>query len=97
MPVPPSRLVFRVHAIQRMFQRAISPTDVRAVLTTGETIETYPDDTPYPSRLVLGWLAGRPLHVVAADNIETDETIVITVYEPALELWEPGFRRRRER
>ena len=95
--MPSGRLVFRVHAIERMFQRAISAADVEAVLTTGETIETYPDDTPYPSRLVLGWLAGRPLHVVAADNTDADETIVITVYEPDAELWEPGFRRRRER
>lgn len=97
MRVPPGRLVFRVHAIQRMFQRAISAADAEAVLATGETIETYPDDIPYPSRLVLGWLAGRPLHVVAADNTVTDETIVITVYEPDAELWELGFRRRRQR
>ena len=90
------RLVFRVHAIRRMFERAISAADVRAVLTAGETIENYPDDTPYPSRLVLGWWAGRPLHLVVADNVEADETIVITVYEPDAELWEPGYRRRRQ-
>ena len=61
------RLVFRVHAIQRMFQREISVAHVRQVLSTGEVIESYPDDTPYPSRLVLGWCEGRPLHVVVAD------------------------------
>ncbi len=80
-----------------MYQRAISAADVRAVLSIGETIESYPDDTPYPSRLVLGWWAERPLHVVVADNIEADETIVITVYEPDADFWEPGFRRRRPR
>ena len=36
-------LVFRVHAIQRMFQRRISREDVRLVVATGETIETYSD------------------------------------------------------
>lgn len=41
-----SRLVFRVHAIKRMFQRRISKDDVRHVLESGETIETYPKDTP---------------------------------------------------
>jgi hypothetical protein len=48
------RLVFPVHAIQRMALRNISAAEVRAVLTSGEAIEEYPDDTPYPSRLVLG-------------------------------------------
>ena len=47
-------LVFRIHAITRMFQRRISKDDVRQVLENGETIETSPRDTPYPSRLVLG-------------------------------------------
>ena len=65
------------------------------MLTTGETIEDYPDDTPFPSRLVLGWVGSRPLHVVAADNPEEENTIVITVYEPEPDQWEVGFRRRR--
>jgi len=37
-----------------MARRNISAAEVRRVLTDGETIEEYPDDTPYPSRLVLG-------------------------------------------
>ena len=73
------RLIFRVHAIQRMALRNISEAEVRAVLTTGEAIEEYPDDTPFPSRLVLGWVGSRPLNVVAADNPEEEDTIVITV------------------
>jgi len=90
-----NRLVFRVHAIQRMFQRRISKDDVRRVLESGETIETYPKDTPYPSRLMLGWCGPRPLHVVVADNMEDQERIVITVYEPDLTEWEQGFSRRK--
>lgn len=87
------RLVFRVHAIQRMFQRAIDADDVRYVLKTGEVIERYPSDTPYPSYLVLGWRPSRP--VVAADDVVSEETIVITVYEPEPDLWELDFRRRK--
>ena len=93
--MPQARLVFRLHAVQRMFQRAISESDVRAVLARGETIETYPEDEPYPTRLVLGWGGARPLHVVVADNVSMNETIVVTVYEPDLATWQPGFRRRR--
>jgi len=88
------RLVFRVHAVQRMFEREIMKEDVRQVLVTGRTIETYPDDTPYPSRLVLGWSSSRPIHVVA-DDLAQRETIVITVYEPDPARWEPRFERRR--
>ena len=89
------RLVFRVHAVQRMYERRISERDVREILTAGETIEQYPDDTPYPSRLVLGWCLGQPIHLVVADNTEAHEIVVITVYEPDPTLWEPGFRQRR--
>lgn len=89
------RLVFRVHAVQRMFERGVTVDDVRLVLTTGETIEDYPDDTPYPSRLVLGWTALRPLHVVVAANTPAQEIIVITVYEPDPNRWEGDFKRRR--
>jgi hypothetical protein len=78
-----------------MFERGMSREEVRQVLEAGQIIERYPDDVPYGSRLVLGWAGGRPIHVVAADNFEAHETIVITVYEPDPGQWEPGFRQRR--
>jgi hypothetical protein len=89
------RLIFRVHAIQRMFQRRVTVEDVRQILATGETIENYPDDTPYPSRLVLGRLGSRALHVVFAENKAMREIIVVTVYEPDPDRWDSDFRRRR--
>ena len=89
------RLVFRVHAIQRMFQRGISEDDIRHVLETGEVIQQYPEDQPYPSRLVLGWRGLQPIHVVAADNQDDQEIILITVYEPDPAQGEPDFRRKK--
>lgn len=88
------KIIFRSHAVQRMFQRRVNENDVRSILETGETLEGYPDDTPYPSRLILGWIGKRPLHVVAADNMADEETIVITVYEPEQDKWSPDFKRR---
>ena len=85
---------FRVHAVKRMFERAVSVDEVQAVLESGEMIADYPDDTPYASRLVLGWAGRRPLHVVAAYNAADDETIVVTVYEPDPAAWDPDFRRK---
>ena len=89
------QLVFRIHALQRMFRRRISEADVQQVLETGEAIEDYPEDRPYPSSLILGFTDGRPIHIVVADNHQTQETIVITVYEPDPERWDATFRRRR--
>jgi hypothetical protein len=91
-----ARLVFRVHAVERMAERGIGASDVRQVLDSGEVIADYPGDLPYPSRLVLAWLGARPVHVVAADNHDDRITIVITVYEPDSALWETDFRTRRK-
>jgi len=88
------RLVFRVHALKRMFQRKIGVEEVRQVIATGETIETYPDDKPFPSRLILGWDGPRPIHAVVAKNATDEEDIVITVYQPNATEWDAGFRRR---
>lgn len=88
-------LVFRVHALQRMFSREVSDENVRYVIQKGEVIEDYPTDTPYPSKLILGWIGSRPLHIVVAENRGQKEFIVITVYEPSLDKWETGFRRRK--
>ena len=91
------RRVFRVHAIQRMFQRRVSEEEVKQVVVAGETIETYPDDKPFPSRLMLGWIGSRPVHVVVADNVAAQEAVIITVYQPDPEEWETGFKRRKRR
>jgi hypothetical protein len=78
-----------------MFQRRISEGDVKHVLATGQVLENYPDDIPYPSCLVLGWSEGRPLHVVVAYNAEDDETIVITTYEPDPGRWDTDYKVRK--
>jgi len=78
-----------------MAQRDISFDDVEAAIAADDMIAEYPDDKPYPSKLLLGKSGRRPIHVVVAENATEDEIIVITVYEPDVPLWETGFRRRR--
>lgn len=90
------KIVYRLHAIKRMFRRNISQEDVRRVIEAGEIIENYPEDLPYPSRLVLEWGGSRPIHVVVAENRTDEELIVITAYEPDPDQWEEGFRRRKK-
>jgi hypothetical protein len=89
-------IVFRVHAVQRMFERSITEADVRQIVLTGEVIEDYPTDWPYPSKLMLGWQLHRPLHVVAAYNTDKAQIVIVTVYQPDPTQWTPDFRRRKE-
>ena len=91
----PRAVVLRIHAARRMLQRRILMGEIEHVLDHGDEIETYSDDTPFPSRLMLGAPSGRPLHVVAADDPAADITYVITVYEPDPTKWDAGFRRRK--
>lgn len=89
------RLTFTDEAVLRMRERGITSREVALVIDTGETIREYPDDKPYPSRLALGWVEGRPLHVVYAINTEPQERIVITTYEPDQAQWDTAFKQRR--
>lgn len=93
-----SRLKLRKHAHERSFQRGISKAEIRHVLETGEVIRKYPEDTPLPSYLVLGWIeketGERPVHVVAADDNSEDVTYAITVYRPDPDLWTDDFRQK---
>ena len=88
-------LIFRVHAIERMFERGISEIDVRDVLEHGEVIENYPNDLPYPSRLILGYCGGHPVHILASDDPEVAATVIVTVYEPDPSRWDRTFRHRK--
>ena len=88
------QLKFSAHALQQLFLRNISTDDVEEVVRNGVTVVEYPDDIPYPSCLLLGINANRPIHVVAARNAE-GTCIIVTAYEPSLELWENDFRTRR--
>lgn len=88
---------FREHAIQRMFERKITYEEVKEVIKSGEIIEKYPEDKPYPSMLIMGKIKERVLHVVIAVNERESKGIVITVYEPSPLLWEDNFKRRRKR
>ena len=88
-------LIFRVHAVQRMFERGISEKKVRQILDAGDVIEDYSAEMPEPSRLILGFQGKRPFHVVTSENIETNEITIITVYVPDPAKWKNDFRSRK--
>jgi hypothetical protein len=90
-----NRVVFSGHVIRRMFERGIGRDDVLAVIAQGEMIAEYADDKPCPSRLLLGSVGTRPLHVVLASDDAASHCIVVTAYEPTLEHWSEDFRTRK--
>lgn len=94
-------ILYREHADDRRAEEGITYEHVEYVLQEGVVLRRYPEDEPYESRLVLGWIEesarlgtydhGRPIHVVAADT-PSGITWIITVYEPDPDLWEDAFR-----
>ena len=86
---------FSRHAYMRMLERGISSGEVIAALKRGETIETYSRTHRWPCRLLLCEAAGRPLHVVVAEDPKARDIIVVSAYRPDLRRWHPGYRRRR--
>ena len=89
------KVLFRVHAVQRMFERNVSAKKVSQALQSGETIEDYTAEMPEPSRLILGFQGKRPFHVVTSENPGTNEMTIITAYIPDPDKWNKDFKSRR--
>ncbi|MDP3465379.1 MAG: DUF4258 domain-containing protein [Sulfuricurvum sp.] len=89
-----SQFIWRKHALERMLERSISRNEVIQCAYNGEIIETYPEDFPYPSSLVLQ-VEGKILHIVMALNDE--ECYIITAYRPNLDEFENDFKTRKKR
>ena len=88
-------VIFSQHALQQMFKRNISVEKVKYALFSGEEIRNYPDDKPYPSKLLLAFENEVPLHVVIAQNFDENKFIVITAYQPETIVWMADFKTRR--
>lgn len=63
-----NEIITSLHAFKRMLQRNISDTDVENVILFGEVIKEYPDDKPYPSKLIFKMINKTPIHIVTAKN-----------------------------
>ena len=84
-----------MHIAAKIPAKRLPQETIKSVIENGRVIKDYPDDTPYPSRLILGFDGERPVHVVSAYNAENDTEYVITVYEPDVQKWSNNFTERR--
>ena len=87
-------VVFSGHSVRRMFERYITKANVLETIKKGEIIAEYPNDNPFPSYLVLGFVNNHPLHVVIASDNENSICHVVTAYNPDAALWEKDFRKK---
>ena len=57
---------FKKHALVRIVERKISIQEVEEALLNCYVIESYSEDKPLPSYLVIGYTKNkRPLHIIA--------------------------------
>ena len=87
-------LIFSAHAVQRIFERGIKTSHIKALIKFGEIITAYPDDFPFPSYLILGWVDNQPMHAVIAVDEKIKRCYIVTAYFPDPSLWSSDFRTR---
>lgn len=91
----PENIIITIHAAKRLEQRDIRLTDVINCIHSGEIIEQYPTDYPYPSCLILGnHNTEKPLHAVIGTNGE--QLWIVTAYYPSSEKWLDDLKTRKE-
>lgn len=88
-------IIFKDHAIIRMFERGIAKQEAIEVIEQGEIIEQYKDDYPYPSYLIFKIVNDKPIHMVVADNISEMQKTIVTVYIPDSANFELDFKTRK--
>ena len=75
------KILWKEHAQQRLIQRNILRSEVKDCILSGEIIEIYEKDKPFPSCLILGYTHNkRPLHIVC--STDGNYIYIITAYEP---------------
>ena len=82
------------HARIRLLERGITIEDIQSAIRSGEIIQQYEDDKPFPSCLVLGRVApNRHIHVVA--SIDEGHLYIITAYFPDVNEWDKDMKTRK--
>jgi hypothetical protein len=83
------------HMLLRFQQRNISYREINEAIISGEIIEDYPDDYPYPSCLICGFTNDkRILHVVV--GLSNTKLWLVTAYQPEPARWSEDFKVRRD-
>ena len=90
----PECMVMTQHSRKRFAERGIKLEDIMDAFRSGDIIEEYPDDKPFPSCLILGYAGERIIHVCA--SIDSGMIYLITAYSPDPAKWEADWKTRKE-
>ena len=88
--------VVTMHGRRRLSERGILLSDVINAVDHGEVIETYPEDYPFPSCLILG-LSIHNAYLHAVVSLNENLIYLITAYFPSPDEWEPDMKTRRKK
>jgi hypothetical protein len=80
---------------EKLRQRRIRAAEIEQAVANGKIIEDYPDDPRGPSFLLFGMAKKRPLHIVCG-NLDHEEVLIVTAYEPNEEEWEDDWTTRKK-
>ena len=83
MLVSQGKYEFSKHAERERELDMIYVRELEEALRDCEIIENYPDDPRGASCLVLGFCGHKPVHVVCAIKNDSEDLLLITVYDPA--------------
>ena len=90
----PESIILTQHSRKRLAERGIQIQDVCKAIRSGEIIEDYPEDFPFPSCLILGGCGERFLHVCA--SIHENMIYLITAYIPGPQKWQGDLKTRKD-
>ena len=90
------RIEWRKHVLVRLLERGITQAKVLECVSSGACIQTYSDDTPFPSALFFAMVEGEPFHVVASFDEIMKKVYIITAYKPSSDIFEPDFITRKK-
>lgn len=87
-------IVMSSHANLQCIERIIDSSDILKVLQHGEIIEAYPNDYPFPSCLMLGFITpDKPMHVCC--GLGEGKIYIITAYYPNPNKWDSDMKTRK--
>jgi hypothetical protein len=92
-----SKLIISEHAYLRLKQRKIHRSLLETAIRDGEIIAVYPEDKPYPTKLIVSTVEHKIIHLVVALDEMNGVCVIVTVYEPDVAIWEDNFRKRRRK
>ena len=89
------KVKWTTHVAKRLQERGINPSDVKNAIFSGEIVEQYPKDYPFPSCLIFGSaISGKFIHTVV--GMGEGYAWIITAYFPTTEKWADDLKTRKE-